>query len=91
MSDVGSFYVFSTEGYATLPRDFTTLPAGLAPTKINDHSLYLTLNHKFNDNWKLTAQTAYFNYQQTGSSLWLFRSQYRWYDDQVCWYLGCEE
>jgi iron complex outermembrane receptor protein len=70
MSDVGSFYVFSTEGYATLPREFTTLPAGLAPTNINDHSLFLTLDHKFNDNWKATVQTAYFNYQQTGSSLW---------------------
>jgi iron complex outermembrane receptor protein len=70
MSDVGSFYVFSTEGYATLPRNFTSLPSGLDPTRINDHSVYLTLNHKFNDNWKLTAQTAYFNYQQKGSSLW---------------------
>lgn len=70
MSDVGSFYIFSTDGYATLPRDFTTLPAGLPGTKINDHSLYLTLNHQFNDDWKLTAQTAYFNYQQTGSSMW---------------------
>lgn len=70
MSDVGSYYVFSTEGYATLPRDFTALPPGLPPTKINDHSLYLTLNHKLNDNWKLTVQTAYFNYSQTGSSMW---------------------
>jgi iron complex outermembrane recepter protein len=70
MSDVGSFYVFSTEGYATLPRDFSSLPAGLAPTNINDHSLFLTLDHKFNDNWKLTVQTAYLNYQQKGSSMW---------------------
>jgi iron complex outermembrane receptor protein len=70
MSDVGSFYVFSTEGYATLPRDFSSLPAGLEPTTINDQSIYLTLDHKFNDNWKATVQTAYFNYQQKGSSMW---------------------
>jgi iron complex outermembrane receptor protein len=70
MSDVGSFYVFSTEGYATLPVDFTTSPPGLAPTIINDHSLSFNLQHEINKNWKLTAQAAYFNYQQEGSDLW---------------------
>ncbi|WP_118974909.1 TonB-dependent siderophore receptor [Taibaiella koreensis] len=70
MTDVGSYYVFSTEGYATLPRNFTAVPPGLAPTNINDHSLYLTLNHRLSDDWKLTVQAAYFNYNQTGSSMW---------------------
>jgi iron complex outermembrane receptor protein len=70
MSDVGSYYVFSTEGYATLPRNFTTLSPGLTPTKINDHSVFINLQHELNEDWKLTAQTSYFNYQQTGSSMW---------------------
>ena len=70
MSDVGSYYIFSTEGYATLPRDFTTLPAGLETTKIKDHSLFLNLQHQFNSDWRLTAQAAYLNYQQKGTSLW---------------------
>ncbi|TDE18599.1 TonB-dependent receptor [Dyadobacter psychrotolerans] len=70
MSDVGSYYIFSTEGYATLPRDFTTLPAGLEPTKIKDHSFFLNLQHQFNSDWRITAQAAYFNYQQKGTSLW---------------------
>ncbi|WP_221394084.1 TonB-dependent receptor [Dyadobacter sp. NIV53] len=70
MSDVGSYYVFSPDGYGSLPRDFTTLPAGLEPTKIKDHSLFLNLQHEFNSDWKLTAQAAYFNYQQKGTSLW---------------------
>jgi iron complex outermembrane receptor protein len=70
MSDVGSFYVFSPDGYASLPRDFTTLTAGLEPTKIKDHSMFLNLEHHFNSDWKLTAQASYFNYQQKGSSLW---------------------
>ncbi|MBW8324408.1 MAG: TonB-dependent receptor [Prolixibacteraceae bacterium] len=70
MSDVGSFYVFSTEGYATLPVDFTTLPTGLAPTNTNDHSLFLNFEHEINKNWKLNAQASYFNYLQEGSDLW---------------------
>lgn len=70
MSNVGSFYVFSPTGYATLPVDFTQLPAGLPGTRIDDHSLYLNLQHSFNENWKITAQTARFLYYQRGSSMW---------------------
>ncbi len=64
MSDVGSSYVFSPNGYGDLPRNFTTAEAGIDPTVIKDHSLFLYLNHKINDDWKLTAQAAYFNYAQ---------------------------
>jgi iron complex outermembrane receptor protein len=70
MSDVGSFYVFSTAGYATLPREFTLLSPGMAPTKINDHSAFVNLEHAISPGWKLTTQAAYFNYQQAGSSMW---------------------
>ncbi|HVZ24748.1 MAG TPA: TonB-dependent receptor, partial [Sediminibacterium sp.] len=70
MSDVGSYYVFSTAGYATLPVNFTSLPAGLPATNINDHSVYLNLRHQINANWQLTGQLAYFNYKQQGSSMW---------------------
>ncbi|OJW83536.1 MAG: TonB-dependent receptor [Bacteroidetes bacterium 46-16] len=70
MSDVGSYYVFSTKGMATLPRDFTSALPGLDPTRINDHSAFLNLQHKINDSWTFTAQAAYFAYTQQGSSLW---------------------
>lgn len=70
MSDVGSYYVFSTEGYATLPRDFTSLPAGMPATIINDHSFLVNMQHALNDHWKITGQVARFNYNQQGSSLW---------------------
>jgi len=70
MSDVGSYYSFSPVGYGTLPRDFSSVPPGLEPTKITDHSAFLTLEHKINDQWKLTAQASYFNYAQKGTSLW---------------------
>jgi iron complex outermembrane recepter protein len=46
------------------------LAPGLEPTKINDHSLFVNLEHKISDNWKLNAQASYFNYQQRGSSMW---------------------
>ncbi|MFT3948502.1 MAG: TonB-dependent receptor [Agriterribacter sp.] len=70
MTEVGSYYIFSTEGFATLPRNFTLTQPGIPPTKINDHSAFLNFQHTFNNAWKLTAQAAYFKYGQTGSSTW---------------------
>lgn len=70
MSDVGAPYVFSAKGYAELPRDFTTLGPGLAPTTISDQSLFLYLDHRFNENWKLNVHGAYLHSAQTGSSSW---------------------
>lgn len=69
-SVIGSNYVFSMNGYADLPRDFTTAEPNLAPTNYNDHSLFVTLNHKISNNWKLTGQLAYLYYSQIGSSMW---------------------
>jgi iron complex outermembrane receptor protein len=72
MSDVGSFYVFAptAKGYASLPRNFTAMQPGLEPTRINDHSVTLNLQHQISPDWKLTAQVAYYNYKQIGTSLW---------------------
>lgn len=70
MSDVGSYYVFSNKGYATLPRDFTMNPSGMPNTYINDHSFYLTLEHQLNKTWKLTTQASKFLYYMNGTSSW---------------------
>ena len=70
MSNVGSFYVFSPKGFAELPRDFTMMPAGLEPTKINDHSVFATLNHDISNDWKLTMQVSRFDYNGVGASAW---------------------
>ena len=70
MTEVGSFYVFDPRGYAVLPRNFTMTQPGLPDTKINDHSAYVTLEHKINEDWKITAQTSYFKYLQKGYSSW---------------------
>lgn len=70
MSNVGSYYVFSPDDFGTLPLSATMLPSGMPGTKINDHSMYLTLQHDFNTNWKVTAQLAQFLYNQEGMSMW---------------------
>lgn len=71
MSNVGAAYVFGKDNYGTLSRDFSLMERGIEPTNIDDHSAFLTLNHRFNQNWQLTGQLAYFHYDQIGSSLWL--------------------
>lgn len=71
MSNVGSFYMFSPDGYGTYPRNVTLLEPGLEPSVINDHSAFAYLNHRINENWKLTAQLGYFNYDMVGSSSWV--------------------
>jgi iron complex outermembrane recepter protein len=70
MSDVGSYYVYSTKGFGVLPYDATTLPAGVEPTTIDDHSVFLNLQHQLNSQWKITAQGSYFSYKQIGTSMW---------------------
>jgi iron complex outermembrane receptor protein len=70
ITDVGTPYVFSAKGYGDLPRDFTTLGPGLAPTTITDQSLFLYLEHRFTGNWKLNVHGAYLHSAQTGSSAW---------------------
>lgn len=70
MSDVGSYYIFSTDGFATLPTDFTLLPAGMPATNIIDHSVFVNIEHQLLNNWKITGQMAYSNYNQDGTSMW---------------------
>jgi iron complex outermembrane receptor protein len=70
MSDVGSFYVFSPDGFKSLPVDITSLPGGLPGTKINDHSFYASLQHDIASGWKITGQGSHFISDQVGSSSW---------------------
>ncbi|MBN8822777.1 MULTISPECIES: TonB-dependent receptor [unclassified Spirosoma] len=70
MSVIGSAYVFSGTGLGVYPRNISLASANLDPTKINDHSSFLILEHQLSSNWKLTGQLAYFNSTQLGSSMW---------------------
>ncbi|WP_298733640.1 TonB-dependent siderophore receptor [uncultured Chitinophaga sp.] len=70
MSDLGSAYVFSTEGYAQYPKEFSMSNPGITPNKAKEHDAFLNLQHQLNDNWKFTAQVAYFRYKQISSDIW---------------------
>lgn len=69
MSPIGSSYAFSKK-FGDLPVSFSTLEENMAPTNITDQSLFVTLSHRLNANWKFTSQLAYLHYGQLGSSLW---------------------
>ncbi|TDE18597.1 TonB-dependent receptor [Dyadobacter psychrotolerans] len=70
MSIMGTNNAFSKKGYAELPRNFTTAEPNLAPTDINDNSILAILEHKINNDWRFTAQAAFFKYNQVGSTVW---------------------
>lgn len=70
MSVIGSNYAFSKKGMADLPVNHTTAEPNMDPSNINDNTLFLTLAHSLNDNWKLTGQLAYMKYSQIGQSIW---------------------
>ncbi len=70
MSNVGSFYLFSQDGYANVPVNSTDLPPGTPGTRINDHSVYVNVRHELGDKWMLTGQIGHFIYDQVGVSMW---------------------
>lgn len=70
MSVIGSNYAFSKVKYGDLPVNFTTAEANLDPANISDNSVQATLEHKFSDNWKFTAQAGFLKYKMIGQSVW---------------------
>lgn len=70
MSEVGSAYVFSYEGYATKPVEYTMTDPGIDPTNVDNNTVNVNLQHKFNKNWKLTSQLTYVNEYTLGSDIW---------------------
>ncbi|SHF80717.1 TonB-dependent receptor [Pedobacter caeni] len=67
---IGAAYVFGKSGYASVSRNLSLLEPNTDPSKIKDHSAFLTLNHKIDDNWKFTAQLGFLTFGQIGSSTW---------------------
>lgn len=59
-------YVASPDGYGTLPRDFTVSDPKIGPTRVNDHNLFVTLDHQLNTDWEVTAKLAFFDYSVLG-------------------------
>ncbi|BAV07140.1 iron complex outermembrane recepter protein [Filimonas lacunae] len=65
-------YSFSTKGFADtgVKNDFFYADPSLEPGKLKDHSVYVYLDHKMSDNWKMHAQVAYFNFSMVANSIW---------------------
>lgn len=70
MSEVGSAYVYSFEGYGKKPAEYTVTDPGIDPTNVTNNTINVNLQHKFNENWKLTSQLTYVNEYTMGSDIW---------------------
>lgn len=69
-SPIGGNDAFSAKGYADLPVNFSILEPNMKPSTLTENTLFLTMLHKFNDNWRFTGQVAYIRSEQIGESLW---------------------
>lgn len=70
MSNIGSFYAYSFDGFGKFPAEYSILPAGIPGTTINDNGFYANIQHDIDDNWKITGQIGYIRTIQVGSSMW---------------------
>lgn len=65
-------YTFSKNGFGEVSPSFFLGDPALDPRKLNDHNVFLYFTHRINDNWKLNAQIAYFNYSLGGGgTVWV--------------------
>ncbi|MDX6188455.1 TonB-dependent receptor [Flavobacterium sp. Fl-318] len=67
---IGSNYLFMQNDYQELPRSSTTSEPNLDATTMLERSILGIIEHKFDDNWKVTLQGSYLNFKQQGLSLW---------------------
>ncbi|MBR9997565.1 MAG: TonB-dependent receptor [Cyclobacteriaceae bacterium] len=70
MNVIGSNYAFSRRSYADLPYEFTTAEPNFEPSHMRDRNFTAIFEHKFDKDWKVTAQAAYLHFEQEGQSLW---------------------
>ncbi|MDR8392729.1 TonB-dependent receptor [Aliifodinibius sp. S!AR15-10] len=68
---IGSAYVFSPDEFGSLPRDFTFFDPRINPSEMREQYGYVNLTHQFSDNWRITGQIGYLNYNQQGNSMWV--------------------
>ncbi|HET9502472.1 MAG TPA: TonB-dependent receptor [Hymenobacter sp.] len=64
-------YLFSPNGYKSLAQDFAVYDPVMGSSRVNDHSLFGNVEHRFSGNWKLTGQVAYLRYAMRGLSTWI--------------------
>ncbi|MEN7549961.1 TonB-dependent siderophore receptor [Rapidithrix thailandica] len=71
LPDLGISNLFSKTGYGTVAKTRTISDPGIEPSVIKDQNMTVNLEHKLSDNWKLTTQLSYFDYDLKGSFLWI--------------------
>ncbi|MEJ6978987.1 TonB-dependent receptor [Pedobacter sp. P351] len=63
-------YSFSRNALGDVPRSFFYGDPSTPTYKINDHNIFLYLNHRLNNNWSLDGKVAYVNYSLQGGGIW---------------------
>lgn len=63
--------VMTPNGFGSLPRDFTISENSLPPIRVQDHAGFLTFNHRFDDNWQVTARGSFLLDNAEGIYLWV--------------------
>lgn len=53
-----------------ISNDFFYNDPSVEPGRLNDHSVYIYLDHQLNDRWQAHAQVAYFNFSMVANSMW---------------------
>lgn len=71
LSDFGADYLFSKDGFASLPRKRTFGDPGFEPSIMHDHSFNAHLKTQLDPNWTLNAQVGYFKFTQEGQYMWV--------------------
>lgn len=64
-------YIFSPNGYKTLPQDFSIYDPVMGSSRVSDHSAFANIEHRFGENWKVTGQLGYLRYAMRGLSNWI--------------------
>ncbi|RZK43447.1 MAG: TonB-dependent receptor [Hymenobacter sp.] len=68
---VAGNYVFSPNTYKSVGQDFSLYDPAMGSSRVNDHSAFANIEHRLNDNWKVTGQVAYLRYAMRGLSNWI--------------------
>lgn len=66
--------LISPYGYNTVPRDFSINDPAQKPYLAEDHSVYLTFQHKLHNNWQFTLQLANINNYYNGIQTWVYEA-----------------
>ncbi|NML20858.1 TonB-dependent receptor [Pseudoflavitalea sp. G-6-1-2] len=62
----------SPYGYGSLPRDFSISDPNTKPYRANDHQVFLSFDHKLNNNWQFSVKAANIHNEYDGNIFWVY-------------------